>query len=204
MCDPSLHLLTMSTCKGIMDLLLVPLTSSSALQMSSSTVSSETSDKPVEDHPDKRKNHHCSDCGKSFNQKTDLQKHQRIHTGEKPNLQRHQRFGELTALRLHQLIHTGEKPHQCSDCGTRFNKKRSLRRHQRIHTGEKSYLCSDCGKSFTQHSNLRKHRRVHTGEKPFHCSDSITSKGLKTFNNIFKILRNKKVKKIKIKSKNFK
>ncbi|XP_073416383.1 uncharacterized protein [Dendrobates tinctorius] len=154
-----------------------------------------------------KKNHtaenrfYCSNCGKCFNQKSDLVKHQRTHTGEKPfscsecgkcftqksDVVKHQRthtgeklfscsecgkcFTQKSKLVCHKRTHTGEKPFFCSECGKCFNQKSYLVSHQRIHTGEKPFSCSECGKCFKQKSNLVKHQRTHTGEKPFSCSE---------------------------------
>ncbi|XP_066472400.1 zinc finger protein 397-like [Tiliqua scincoides] len=147
------------------------------------------------------KQHTCSFCRKSVNQRSTLTVHKRTHTGERPyecpvcekcfshrsNLVAHKTvhtggrlyecskcgdsFKHQLHLILHKRVYTGEKPHKCLDCGKSFNQRSALTVHMRTHTGEKPYKCSNCGKSFNQRSILTAHERTHTGERPFKCSD---------------------------------
>ncbi|KAM4820628.1 zinc finger protein 394 isoform 2-T3 [Thomomys bottae] len=113
----------------------------------------------------------CQDCGKSFRQSAALIKHQRTHTGEKPYVcpKCGERFRQSSHLNRHQRTHTGKKYCHCEECGEICHVS-SLLRHQRLHKGERPYQCEDCEKSFKQRSDLFKHRRIHTGEKPYGCS----------------------------------
>lgn len=105
--------------------------------------------------------HKCDICEQSFEQRSYLNNHKRIHRSKKTKTVRDS--GEILSANLvvkeDQKIPTGKKLHYCSYCGKTFRYSANLVKHQRLHSEEKPYKCDECGKAFSQSCEFINHRR---------------------------------------------
>ena len=57
---------------------------------------------------------------------------------------KYKEFTKKSNLKRHKRIHTGDKPYTCDIYGKAFIQNSDLTRQKRIHTGEKPFSCDQC------------------------------------------------------------
>ena len=106
----------------------------------------------------------CGVCGKRFDYPWALEKHSRVHTGERPHRceQCQAAFTSQGGLNTHvRTVHSSDRPFLCSVCGKGFKMGTDLRKHQQRHLAVKLHVCSVCKKGFSLKPELRTHMKIH-------------------------------------------
>uniref|UniRef100_A0A2H8TKP1 Zinc finger protein 236 n=1 Tax=Melanaphis sacchari TaxID=742174 RepID=A0A2H8TKP1_9HEMI len=112
----------------------------------------------------------CQFCEKIFKKNADLERHVRIHTGDKPykcdQPECNKAFATKSSLEYHIITHSGKmKRAECPQCNGLFATTSTLKVHMRQHTGEKPFKCPVCGDAFRTTGHLHAHIIVHERKK---------------------------------------
>ncbi|XP_028315620.1 zinc finger protein 711 isoform X2 [Gouania willdenowi] len=117
--------------------------------------------------------HVCVECAKGFRHPSELKKHMRTHTGEKPY---HCplcefRCADQSNLKTHiKSKHGADLPFKCTHCPQAYADARELQRHMEMVQGHKTHQCPHCEHKSTNSSDLKRHIiSVHTKEFPHQC-----------------------------------
>jgi len=119
----------------------------------------------------------CRICGKSYDTKKSLLKHQMNVHGRQDECCTNCGTVCNCAYKDQEKSNEKSKPYTCEECNKSFEKEIKLHKHLRIHERAKEqqdanfkrFLCHICSKTFRQNTGLMFHMRTHTGYKPHVC-----------------------------------
>ncbi|XP_054287670.1 zinc finger protein 425-like [Macrosteles quadrilineatus] len=142
----------------------------------------------------------CEKCGRSYNRKDNLQRHQKLECGQDPGFfcpvcpykTKHKMIG-YTSFKIKDKF-------SCEKCGRSYNRKDNLQRHQKLECGQdpgffcpvcpyktkhknsgyevvlkdgkERFVCVSCGRSYSRKPNLRQHQRYECNTEPNYLGTS--------------------------------
>ncbi|GMT13104.1 hypothetical protein PFISCL1PPCAC_4401, partial [Pristionchus fissidentatus] len=63
----------------------------------------------------------------------------------------------VSAIERHIRVHTGDRPFECDQCEKKFAERHSLMIHKRLHAGLRPFRCPHCDGSYVSVARLNKH-----------------------------------------------
>lgn len=127
----------------------------------------------------------CKYCGMQFVHRGDMDTHAVLHEDEKPPLTCGvcgKTYNTRSKLQRHVRVHSGERPFPCLICGKKFPRSDHVKQHMKVHmklhgskilstfpTSQKSY-CRLCGVKFEQKGDLQEHLLTHGYGKLISCT----------------------------------
>lgn len=116
----------------------------------------------------------CDICGIKMSMMHNLEKHKRIHTGDKPFACTFEscdrRFAGASEQKIHSRIHYSDRQFKCDQCSFAGNSTNQLNSHIRSrHNDNRLYPCEVCGHTFKRPKELDVHLGSHTGARNYDC-----------------------------------
>lgn len=97
-----------------------------------------------------------------------LEQHQRNHMDDSQKLPCSycgKRFVDQSQKEKHEMIHTGERPFRCTACEQAFKTRVEMREHYiKAHTNDRPFLCEICRDAFADRWQYRNHLNKHEAE----------------------------------------
>nr|XP_012215527.1 PREDICTED: transcription factor IIIA-like [Linepithema humile] len=142
-----------------------------------------------------KKKHKCTypECHAMFAKPSKLERHIRLHTGERPYKCNHEgctkSYTNSSHLKRHLETHNPTKRvFVCPHCSMSISNLHNLKRHCKLmHSEDKKLVCKECGETFNKKHQFAQHKTIHFGPVIYTCDKCNHS-----FTNISKFKKDQK------------